>query len=251
MDKREKPPRLYGMTELVLDSKAALRDVYAGVATRNTQGTLMNDSSSRSHCFAILTLRTRDPSTDTVSTRRFQFVDLAGSERLKDAHGEAGMDWTKGATEAINGMMTNYSLTMLSQCARQLIETRRKGGAKAVRAFSFRAFIGDLVPFSLRAMMGDAATACFVCLSQAPDNLTQSKFALEFGRSLPSCSLSRVVVHPVPRQKIRRMQTALLQEASNVLSTPSQGGKFASMRMAQKRDCEQTLALLQRLSAGS
>ena len=64
VDKREKLPRLYGMTELVLDSKAALRDVY-GVATRNTQGTLMNDSSSRSHCFAILTLRTRDPSTDT------------------------------------------------------------------------------------------------------------------------------------------------------------------------------------------
>ena len=67
------------------------------------------------------------------------------------------MDWTKGATEAINGMVTNYSLTMLSQCARQLIETRRKGGAKAVRAFSFRAFIGDLVPLLSESMMGDAA----------------------------------------------------------------------------------------------
>ena len=247
VDKREKPPRLYGMTELVLDSKAALRDVYAGVATRNTQGTLMNDSSSRSHCFAILTLRTRDPSTDTVSTRRFQFVDLAGSERLKDAHGEAGMDWTKGATEAINGMVTNYSLTMLSQCARQLIETRRKGGAKAVRAFSFRAFIGDLVPLLSESMMGDAATACFVCLSQAPDNLTQSKFALEFGQVFAKLLSQPRVVHPVPRQKIVKDATALLKEASNVLSTPSQGGKFASMRVAQKRDCEQTLALLQRL----
>merc|ERR1719502_81879 len=106
---------------------------------------MMNDSSSRSHCFAILTLRTRDPTADTVSTSRFSFVDLAGSERLKDAHGEAGADWTKGG-EAINGLITNYSLTMLSQAARQLVEARSKGGLKAVRNFSFRAFIGDLVP---------------------------------------------------------------------------------------------------------
>ena len=125
------------MTEIPLDSVSDVRALYAALATRNTAGTLMNDSSSRSHCFAILTLRTRDPSSDTVSTRRFQFVDLAGSERLKDAHGEAGIDWKQGG-EAINGMITNYSLTMLSQCARQLIETRRKGGVKAVRAFSFR-----------------------------------------------------------------------------------------------------------------
>ena len=88
VDKRVKPPRLYGMTELALDSYEALRRVYAGVATRNTQGTLQNDSSSRSHCFAILTLRTRDSETDAVATRRFQFVDLAGSERLRDAHGD-------------------------------------------------------------------------------------------------------------------------------------------------------------------
>ena len=251
VDKREKPPRLYGMTELVLDSKEALRHVYAGVATRNTQGTLMNDSSSRSHCFAILTLRTRDPASDTISTRRFQFVDLAGSERLKDAHGEAGIDWKNGATEAMNGLMTNYSLTMLSQCARQLIETRRKGGAKAVRAFSFRAFIGDLVPLLSESMMGDAATACFVCLSQAPDNLTQSKFALEFGEVFAKLLAQPVVVRPVARLKIEMDAKALLQEATKVLSTPSQGGKFACMRVAQKSDCEQTLALLQRLGAGS
>jgi hypothetical protein len=35
-----------------------------------------------------------------------------------------------------------------------------------------------------------------------------------------------------------------------VLSTPSGGGKFKGMRVAQKRDCEQTLALLKRLKDG-
>jgi hypothetical protein len=239
VDKRVKPPRLYGMTELVLDSYEALRRVYAGVATRNTQGTLLNDSSSRSHCFAILTLRTRDSETDAVATRRFQFVDLAGSERLRDAHGE-------GSLEAINGLVTNYSLTMLSQCVRQLIEARRRG-PKALKAFSFRAFIGDLVPLLSASLVGDAATACFVCLSQAPDNYTQSKFALEFGETFAKLVTSPVRVKPVPRAKIEKAAAALLREATAVLGTPSRGGKFAAMRVAQKNDCEQTLALMRRL----
>ena len=239
VDKRVKPPRLYGMTELVLDSYEALRRVYAGVATRNTQGTLLNDSSSRSHCFAILTLRTRDSETDAVATRRFQFVDLAGSERLRDAHGE-------GSLEAINGLVTNYSLTMLSQCVRQLIEARRRG-PKALKAFSFRAFIGDLVPLLSASLVGDAATACFVCLSQAPDNLTQSKFALEFGETFAKLVTNPVRVKPVPRAEIEKAASALLREATKVLGTPSRGGKFAAMRVAQKNDCEQTLALMRRL----
>jgi hypothetical protein len=244
IDRKEKPNRFFGQTELVLTSKASLRALYAGVSTRNTQATMMNDSSSRSHCFALLTLRTRDASSDTVSTSRFQFVDLAGSERLKDAHGETGFG---GGMEAINGLMTNYSLTMLGQCARQLVEARRKGGAKAVKTFSFRAFIGDLVPLLSESMIGDAATACFVCLSQAPDNLTQSKYALEFGEVF-----SKLVTIPrrlpaVPRANIEKEVVALLKEAKKVLATPSGGGKVKSLREAQVRDCEQMLALLKML----
>ena len=98
--------------------------------------------------------------------------------------------------------------------------------------------------------MGDAATACFVCLSQAPDNLTQSKFALEFGETFAKLVTSPVRVKPVPRAKIEKEAGALLKEASAVLATPSQGGKFAGMRVAQKNDCEQTLALMQRLKVG-
>ena len=49
------------------------------------------------------------------------------------------------------------------------------------------------------------------------------------------------------RAKIEKAAAALLREADKVLGTPSRGGKFASMRVAQKNDCEQTLALMQRL----
>ena len=81
VDKATTPPRLYGMSEVTLDGYEDLRAVYAALATRNTAGTLMNDSSSRTHCFAFLTLRQHDPDVDSVRTSRFQFVDLAGSER--------------------------------------------------------------------------------------------------------------------------------------------------------------------------
>lgn len=49
----------------------------------------------------------------------FQFVDLAGSERIKDAHGGNtnvhGMEATKGMYQ---GLMTNFSLLMLSKVIR-------------------------------------------------------------------------------------------------------------------------------------
>jgi kinesin family protein 4/21/27 len=136
---------------------------------------------------------------------------------------------------------------MLGQCARQLVDARRKGGAKAVKAFSMRAFVGDLVPLLSESMMGDAATACFVCLSQAPDNLTQSKYALDFGEVFAKLCLQPRRVTPAPRKKIEKEASALLQEATKVLSTPSGGGKMMMVRVAQKYDCEQVLALMERL----
>ena len=66
----------------------------------------------------------------------------------------------------------------LSACARRLVEEQRKNGGKN---FSFKAFIVDLVPLLQESMSGEALTACFVCMSQAPDNVMQSKIALDFG----------------------------------------------------------------------
>ena len=103
------------------------------------------------------------------------------------------------------------------------------------------------MPLLSASLVGDAATACFVCLSQAPDNLTQSKFALEFGETFAKLVTNPVRVKPVPRAKIEKAAAALLREATKVLGTPSRGGKFAAMRVAQKNDCEQTLALMRRL----
>mmetsp|Transcript_58980 Transcript_58980/g.108105 ORF Transcript_58980/g.108105 Transcript_58980/m.108105 type:complete len:443 (-) Transcript_58980:7-1335(-) len=240
LDRSTEPPRLYGMTELVLDSPESLRKVYAGIATRNTAATKMNESSSRSHCLVYLTLRLHDKTTDTVRISRFQFCDLAGSERLQEAHGEACNPFKDGG-EALNGFCTNYSLMMLSSCARQLVEARRKGKMKS---FSFRSFLVDLVMLLKESMTGTASTACFVCLSQAPTNLLQSKYALDFGQVFANLSSRPRALPPQSREKLEKAARTLLQEADKVLATPNGGGKFKMMRVAQKRDCEQFLEIL-------
>ena len=247
LDKNADPPRLYGMTEMPLDTLQDVRRLYAALATRNTAGTLMNDSSSRSHCFAFLTLRVRDASADAVRTSRFQFVDLAGSERLKEAHGDVA--WKEGG-EALNGLITNYSLMMLSSCARALVEANRKARGGRATNFSFKAYVVDLVPLLQESMSGEASTACFVCLSQAPDNLMQSKFALDFGEVFARLSPKAPrPMKPVPRAKLVQAASAMLAEAQKVLGSAGGGGRYKMVRIAQLRDAEQQLSLLGRFGA--
>ena len=126
IDKTTKPPLLYGMVEVEIDPDNPLHGMLAlftAIASRNTAATGMNDSSSRSHCFVWLTLHAYDVATDSVRVSRFQFADLAGSERLNDAHvGFSGAmnAMASGDMGAIQGMMTNFGLMILSQRVREV-----------------------------------------------------------------------------------------------------------------------------------
>ena len=57
----------------------------------------------------------------------------------------------------MRGLITNYSLMMLSTCIRNLLEARRRR-----TTFSFRAFLVDLPLLLQESLTGSAATACFV-----------------------------------------------------------------------------------------
>jgi hypothetical protein len=126
IDKTTKPPLLYGMVEVEIDPDNPLHGtlaLFAAIASRNTAATGMNDSSSRSHCFVWLTLHAYDVATDSVRVSRFQFADLAGSERINDAHvGFSGAmnAMASGDMGAIQGMVTNYGLMILSQRVREV-----------------------------------------------------------------------------------------------------------------------------------
>ena len=65
------PPTLIGQMEVdVCENSEALYKVWSALATRNTAGTAMNDTSSRSHCFASLNLYAYTEANGTVRMSR-------------------------------------------------------------------------------------------------------------------------------------------------------------------------------------
>lgn len=104
-----KPAKLFGQTEVVLRTRDDALGLFAALATRNSRATLMNDSSSRSHCFVTLTLLEAVDGHKAVRESRLQFVDMAGSERLQDAHGKViGYEAFARNMGYAEGAMTNY-----------------------------------------------------------------------------------------------------------------------------------------------
>jgi kinesin family protein 4/21/27 len=265
LDKAAKPPRLFGMKTLMLDQPGDLLRMFGAIATRNTAATMMNDSSSRSHCFAFLTLYAYDPSTDTVRTSRFQFVDLAGNERMKDAHGkDEAMTFSNGNMEVINGLMTNFSLMMLSSCVRELVSARKKQKKKGGKLnFSFRSYLFDLVILLQESMIGSALTAIFVCVSQAPANAQTSKFSLEFGQVFSQLAqIKKKPVRSESRAKLVKSVSKALAESEAKLDIGKGGGsgsssgkkstdKFVILRQALVRDGRHMLGVLNRFSGAA
>ena len=76
-------------------------------------------------------------------------------------------------------------------------------------------YLGDLVPLLADSLTGDALTALFVCVSQAPDNAMESKIALDFGEVFSNLTMAR------KRQKAEARAT-LLKEllAKKAQTTP-------------------------------
>ena len=112
--------------------------------------------------------------------------------------------------------------------------------------FSFRAYLVDLILLLQESMMGTAATACFVCLSQAPANLMQSKFALDFGETFAQLHTAPRPTRPQPRAKLVSAAEALLFEATGALRGAPKNSRTRPVREAQRRDCEQQLEIYKR-----
>jgi kinesin family protein 4/21/27 len=250
LDKTTKPPQLFGQEEVPIRTLEDILGLFGAIASRNTAATGMNDSSSRSHCFVFLNLYAFDPSTERIRHSRFQFVDLAGSERMKDAHGTSSwMDAMKaGNTGAIEGVMTNFGLMMLSQRVRELAAARGKRRELLVeRSFKTQGD-PDLLPLISESLTGSALSLLVVCVSCAPDNASQSVNALGFGKEF-----SRLSVRP---RQARELRVAKWRQQAESLLASGRGGsrggnpKYAILRAAKGRAGEQLNELLQRLTGG-
>lgn len=85
---------------------------------RQSRGTLMNDSSSRSHCVTSLFLSkilVDQSGKKFVSQTMMQFVDLSGSERTVKT-GLSGTEQIKGTVQGMEGIMINIDLWALGNC---------------------------------------------------------------------------------------------------------------------------------------
>ena len=232
LDKAATPPRLFGMIEKRLEDLADLKTFFEAISVRNTAATGSNDSSSRSHCFVFLTLRVLFK--EILRTSRFQFCDLAGSERQDMAHGGKSI---KESQSSYEGMLTNYTLMMLSKCVRDLVEFKNSPDK-----FSFRSYVFELIMLLQESLVGTALTLVVICCSSAPANAANSAQALEFGEVF-----SRLSVRsggPAAGEPLEVVRRRALQELEASESGAAGKTKFALLRQNQTRDHRQLLALL-------
>lgn len=242
-----KPARLFGQTEVALGSRDDALGLFAALATRNSRATLMNDSSSRSHCFVTLTLLDATEGENTIRESRLQFVDMAGSERLLDAHGKIlGYDALANGQNMgyAEGMATNYSLMMLSQCIRDVARQ------KDPKQMSFRAYKIDLVFLLQASLMGSARTILFVCLHQSAECDSQSYNACDFGLHFATIRIKPVRRAPRQVSELRRQYEAEQKEAEAALARgcvgkdPRSYTDIKDIRSAQVRNAKQCIKWL-------
>ena len=247
LDRTTKPPVLFGQQEVPVNAPEDLLALFGALACRNTAATGMNDSSSRSHCFVFLNLYAHDVAARTVRHSRFQFVDMAGSERLKDAHGNRNTSsgWG-GDVEASKGMMTNFTLMLLSQRVRELASARGQRREVLVQRSFKTQGDPDLLPLVAESLTGEASTLVCVCVSSAPDNTSQSVNALGFGKEFAKLSV-RPRVMPATKLAAWEARAAALVAAG---AGGGGGGKprHRILRAAKGRAGRQMQAMLARLT---
>ncbi len=241
IDTTTKPPVLTGMEEVLIDDPGSLLALFGAISSRNTAGTGMNDSSSRSHCIVWLTLYAFDPGADTLRTSRFQFVDLAGSERMRDAHGTG---WSSEDMGAVEGMVTNFGLIMLSQRLREVVAAMKCGKSpKEVVARSFKTQLEpDLIPLLSQSLSGSGLSLVCVCLSGAPANTSQSINALDFGHEFSRLRMRPTAAPAFPLKAYQARAAKLIE--SGAKSGGGANGKYAIIRATQGFTGKQMMRLM-------
>ena len=175
----------YNVTkQMPVKSEEDLKKLIEVVFTeRQSRGTLMNESSSRSHCLTTLFLsRVLEDTTGKkfVSQTMMQFVDLSGSERTVKT-GLSGTDQIKGTMTGMEGIMINIDLWALGYAVdvRKSMKNRRgklsdgqKTGSR-MRQWAFPSFLCNLLS---RTINGETNCVVILCISPSPYNGAETAF---------------------------------------------------------------------------
>jgi hypothetical protein len=198
-----------GGTEVPLNTTEDIVHLAAAVEQRSVSGTLMNDTSSRTHCITILKICRLDGDSQKVCISRLQLFDMMGSERSKgqnSAHDESknNKDYTTNGMGGVEGIYANMSLMNMRHLINQIVETTKKAQkAGKVRADMShlnsvaRKGIWSITDFLNATLFGHARTMMLLTLSLAPRNGDESFQSLKYGKDMAALRN-----YPIPQPSV-------------------------------------------------
>jgi len=209
---------------------------------RQSRGTNMNDTSSRSHCIACLNLMRIEGYGEErkVTKSTFKFVDLSGSERLEKTELEA-----KQSVDSWEGIATNWDLFHFGRTIQLCNEAAKKG--KKVRTVR-ESILARVLKNTLD---GEEIAAVVVTLSQSEKNGGETWCSLKFGDIVKDLQVKAL---PAEGKKLshlvkeKRKELAMEWTALEKLGSTETGrnNKFYDIRRATVSQLNQTLKFMQK-----
>eukprot|EP00937_MAST-01D_sp_MAST-1D-sp2_P007221 g7221.t1 len=219
---------LQGAEQMELRCAADVVRLAAAVETRLTRGTKMNDTSSRSHCVAVLKLTVLEPD-GGVRESRLQFFDLMGSERFcgqNSAHDTSQS--SKASVGGWEGIYSNLSLMALYSCIELAAKNRKKRNPRPDKSM-----IGMLLTKLLAgSLQGSALTGMITCLSQSPRNGDETYLSLGYGNTM-SKLLNKPKQQPALPIKAQLAKAQKLKAQAEAAMARGVVAKYAAKRQAQ------------------
>lgn len=234
---------LQGAEQMELKCAADLIHLAAAVEKRLTRGTRMNDTSSRSHCVAVLKLTVLEEG--NVRESRLQFFDLMGSERFVGQNSAHDTSQSSKATMGgWEGIYSNLSLMALYSCIELAAKNRKKKVKKQDKS---------MISFLLSRMLagsltGSALTGLITCVSQSPRNGDETYISLGYGKTM-SALLNRP--EQQPSRPIDKLLATVRQKHAESAAVVARGvaGKYQAQRQAQVAAYSHTVSVLEALAS--
>lgn len=236
---------LQGAEQMELKCAADVVQLAAAVEKRLTRGTKMNDTSSRSHCVAVLKLTVLEEG--SVRESRLQFFDLMGSERFvgqNSAHDTSlSSKATMGGWEGIYSNLSLMALYSTIELAAKNRKSRAKGGKKDKSMIAF--LLSRMLAGSLT---GSALTGLITCVSQSPRNGDETYSSLGYGQTMSA------LLNKPQQQPARPVEKVLAKarkdyEASAAVVARGVAGKYQAQRQAQVAAYGHNVSVLEALLA--
>lgn len=238
----DKEHHLQGAKMILLENANDLVSLAAAVESRSTRGTLMNDTSSRSHCVTVFILSILEGN-NMFRQSRLSFYDLMGSERFKGANSAHNQSTSSKSTMGgFEGIYANLSLSSLISAV-ELATAERKKKDSNIKKLANPMLNFCLTELLQGSLSGSAISGMVTCLSQHPRNGDESYLSLKYGTSM-----AKLINKPSqqPFQSIGPIWNKTNKEFESVKAIVKAGvnGKYQALREAQLEQWNNNLNLL-------